>query len=131
MAGHRGWAGTGCDPERGHCRHCALYRTGFLPPPRRWPLRPLLHRPRPCAPRLLFLRGSFCPYIEADVGGLTVRNPLGTRQIGWSEIRHVSPGYSGLVIRLENERSVTAWAVQEANVAAWLRRPTRSKRIAK
>jgi hypothetical protein len=34
------------------------------------------------------------------------------------------------VIGLANGRTVTAWAVQEANLSDWLGRKTRSKRIA-
>lgn len=75
-------------------------------------------------------RGSFYPYVEADIDGLTVRNPLRTSRIKWNQIRDVSPGYNGLSIQTENGRSVTAWAVQEANIANWLKRPTRPKKIA-
>ena len=75
-------------------------------------------------------RFGLYPRVTATNDGLTVRNPLRTTFLPWTEVLHVSPGYSGLEIDRPNGTTVTAWAVQEANISDWLGRQTRSKAIA-
>lgn len=76
-----------------------------------------------------FWRCSFYPKVIATANAVTIRNPIRTRTVEWSAIQSVRPGYSGLVFRLKDGASVTAWAVQQANISTWLKRPTRAKRI--
>ena len=75
-------------------------------------------------------RFGLYPNVTATDNGLTVRNPFGTSHVPWNDVVSVSPGYSGLVIVRTNGEAVTVSAVQEANIADWLGRETRSKRIA-
>lgn len=75
-------------------------------------------------------RGALHPRIVATDDGLTVHNPLRTVHVRWTEIVDVGPGYDGLRIVRTTGGPVSAWAVQEANIAALLRRQTRSQVIA-
>lgn len=71
------------------------------------------------------------PAIVATSSGILVRNPLRTRHLAWSEVRHISPGYSGITFERANGRSVTARAIQKSNVSVALKRQTRADRVAK
>lgn len=67
--------------------------------------------------------------IEATPEGLVVRNPVRTRRVPWAEVVDVQPSYSGLDIT-GSAGTVTAWAVQQANISEWLRRRSRSVVVA-
>ena len=84
----------------------------------------------PAACGLFFWRFGIYPRVTATPEGVTVRNPFVTRRVAWTEIREVRPGYSGLEIQRADGGVTTVWAVQQANLSAWLRRPTRAKAVA-
>lgn len=60
------------------------------------------------------------PYVEVGPSGMVVRNPFRYWAVPLDEIENVESGYSGLVIQLANGRTLTAWAVQQSNVGAWI-----------
>ena len=74
-------------------------------------------------------RGGLRTRIEARPFGLVVINPIRTYIVPWDAVVQVEPGYSGLLI-IGGGRSVTAWAVQQANISEWLGRRSRSVRVA-
>ena len=84
--------------------------------------------PAVCA--LLTWRFGLHPLVTATVEGITVRNPLGTRRLVWSEIRAIRAGYGGLAIHRTDGGVTTAWAVQQTNLSGWLRRRTRAHEVA-
>lgn len=78
-------------------------------------------------------RAGLHPSLALRGGELVVANPIRTRQIPVHDIVGVVPGYSGLVISYRDQGAVrftAAWAVQKANVSAWMKRRTRSDEVA-
>ena len=67
--------------------------------------------------------GSSLTLTPAEV---IVRNPFGTSRIPLPDITDVKAGYGSLAIRRADRTTITAWAVQKANIATWLRRHTRA-----
>ncbi len=72
-------------------------------------------------------RPSLC--VRSDE--VVVRNPLWTHRIPLSAVRDAAPGYFGIVIRRRDRRlPVTAWAVQQTNIAGAVGAETRAQRAA-
>jgi hypothetical protein len=76
-----------------------------------------------------FWRFGIYPRVTATPQELTVRNPILTRRLSWAEVGSVTPGYSGLAIETSDGRSISAWAVQQANFSTWFNRQTRAKSV--
>lgn len=79
---------------------------------------------------LLIYRRSVYAHVTATEQGVLVANPLRRRLVAWSEIEGVSSGYYGLMIGRRSGWPVTAWAVQQSNLASWRGWQTRSVIIA-
>jgi hypothetical protein len=71
------------------------------------------------------------PWIAADSGGVTVRNPLSIRRFPYSDIAAATPGYYGIAIRTRSGRGVVAVAVQKSNLSVWMNREVRADRVAR
>ena len=74
--------------------------------------------------------GAVRPRLELTEDTLVVVNPLGTRRLPLTCIRRACPGYAGIQLDLLDDTSVTVWAVQKANAAAWSGVRTRADDIA-
>jgi hypothetical protein len=61
---------------------------------------------------LLFYRMVLYPKVTATDYGLTVKNPIRTYEIAWSEVVQMSPGIYGLFIWRTNGRRIMATAVE-------------------
>jgi hypothetical protein len=61
---------------------------------------------------------------------VSVRNMFVTRKRELVEIVKVYGTYNGLVIKSANRRRMTAWAVPKYNISVWLKRESRSDRVA-
>jgi hypothetical protein len=73
--------------------------------------------------------GSIRPRIEAMTEQLIVRNPWKIHRLNWNDIHTVVPGYSGIIISMNNGNKVTAWAVQKSNLATWRSKLTRADAV--
>ena len=75
-------------------------------------------------------RKAFVPFVALMPHDLIVQNRLSNTSIPYADIKGVSGGYYGLIIRLRQGRVVTAWAVQKSNAARWLNKRTRVDDVA-
>lgn len=70
------------------------------------------------------------PLIATGPEGVTIRNPVATTFVPWSDIQRCTPGYSGITIVRRDGSRVVAWAVQKSNAARWLNRRVRADDVA-
>lgn len=81
------------------------------------------------APSLVAWRLAFAPRLEVYEGVLRVVNPLRTRDVAFTEVKDVSPGYDGIRIERVRGWAITVWAVQESNFKLIGNRASRAKRV--
>jgi len=70
------------------------------------------------------------PYIRLDDHEIVVQNPIRRVRLALDHVTAVRPSYSGLVIDLNWNRAVTAWAVQKSNVSYWTEGKGRADMVA-
>lgn len=76
-------------------------------------------------------RFAMVPYVAATDPGIVVQNPFLHSTIDWASVADIRGGYDGLQIVTTDGRCISAWAVQQANIARWLHEHTRSDDIAR
>jgi hypothetical protein len=74
--------------------------------------------------------GWIVPSVEATERGIAIRNPIGHREIPWSDVVDVSTSIWGLRISLADGSTSVAWAVQKSNWSIWNNRRTRADHVA-
>jgi hypothetical protein len=73
---------------------------------------------------------SLRPRITLAEGRVVVQNPLRRYDVDLNDVMHAQPGSSGITLELRSGARITAWAVQESNLAQWTNRQTRADAVA-
>lgn len=72
--------------------------------------------------------GSY-PLVGASDDGLTIRNPLRTVVIPWSDVAGARASSLGLTVARLSGEQVVAWAVTRSSLSTWLSRPSQSDEV--